>query len=66
MIIKVNGEEKDFEGGSVEQLLIDVTGSAPESGVAVAVNGSVVPQSRWSQDIEPGDEVDILVAVQGG
>ena len=62
----VNGESVTWDGGSVEQLLIHVTGDAPEAGVAVAVNGTVVPQSRWSQQIDEGDIVDILVAVQGG
>lgn len=62
----VNGDTVTWDGGSVEQLLIHVTGEASESGVAVAVNGTVVPQSRWSQQINEGDTVDILVAVQGG
>jgi sulfur carrier protein len=36
-------------------------------GLAVARNGAVVPRSQWSiTTLEPGDEVEILSAVQGG
>ena len=66
MSITVNGDNITWDGGTVEELLIHVTGDAPEAGVAVAVNGSVVPQSRWSTPVHDGDEIDILVAVQGG
>jgi sulfur carrier protein len=36
-------------------------------GIAVALNGDVVPRSRW-QDTRPadGDHVEVLTAVQGG
>lgn len=34
-------------------------------GVAVAVDSSVVPRSRWSQTPVAG-EIDIVTAVQGG
>ena len=35
-------------------------------GVAVAVNGDVIPASDWSYEVTDGDEMDILIAVQGG
>ncbi|WP_432995708.1 sulfur carrier protein ThiS [Dactylosporangium sp. CA-233914] len=36
-------------------------------GIAVALNGDVVPRSRWA-DVRPadGDHVEVLTAVQGG
>ena len=36
-------------------------------GIAVALNGDVVPRSRWA-DTRPadGDHVEVLTAVQGG
>jgi sulfur carrier protein len=36
-------------------------------GIAVALNGDVVPRSRWA-DTSPGegDHVEVLTAVQGG
>ena len=38
----------------------------PDTGVAVAIDGVVRPQSRWSEPIAPYAVVDILAAVQGG
>jgi sulfur carrier protein len=36
-------------------------------GVAVAVNGSVVPRGRWPETVlTEADEVEVLIAVQGG
>ena len=36
-------------------------------GVAVAVNGSVVPRGRWGETVlAEADEVEVLTAVQGG
>lgn len=38
-----------------------------DAGIAIALNGAVVSRSRWeSQQVVAGDELDILVAVQGG
>ena len=47
---------------------VDASG-APESrdGVAVAVDGEVVPRSRWDdRPLAEGDQVEVLQAVQGG
>ena len=36
-------------------------------GVAVAVNGSVVPRGSWAETVlTEADEVEVLTAVQGG
>ena len=36
-------------------------------GVAVVRNAEVVPRSQWGgTGLEPGDEVEIVTAVQGG
>jgi sulfur carrier protein len=36
-------------------------------GVAVAVNGEVVPRSAWeTTGLHPGDRVEVLTAAQGG
>jgi sulfur carrier protein len=45
----------------------DDSGSTLPDGVAVAVNGSVVPRTQWLQrPIEPGDRIEVVTAVQGG
>lgn len=59
-----NGEMVETQPQSIEQFINECIGS--DEGVAVAVGGAVVPRSQWSQDIQPGDVVDVLTAVQGG
>ena len=40
---------------------------AASKGIAVAVNGEVVPRSAWSTTrLHPGDRVEVLTAAQGG
>jgi sulfur carrier protein len=40
---------------------------AAAKGIAVAVNGEVVPRSAWdATDLQPGDRVEVLTAAQGG
>ena len=43
-------------------------GLAPDGkGIAVALNGSVVPRGLWDrQALVPGDVVEVIRAVQGG
>jgi sulfur carrier protein len=45
---------------------VEVTG-APNRGVAVAVDGEVVPRGEWaSTTLSEGQKVEVLQAVQGG
>jgi sulfur carrier protein len=68
MIFTINGEKKDI--GSVDTLarLLGVVGVTSETkGVAVALNGEVVPRSAWaSARVQENDSVEIVYAVQGG
>jgi sulfur carrier protein len=64
--IRINGTEEPFAGGSVASL-IDARGMAGKRGLAVAVNGAVVPSRRWPETIlSPGDEVEIVRPFGGG
>ena len=50
---------------SVEELVDSL--SAARRGVAVAVNGTVVPRSRWAVvALADGDTDEVLTATQGG
>lgn len=60
----VNGEPRTGEPLSITELVAGVVGS--ETGVAVAVNETVVPRSGWDRQVADGDVIDILTAVQGG
>jgi sulfur carrier protein len=59
-----NGEKVEAQPQSIEQFVHERIGS--DEGVAVAVDGAVVPRSQWNRDIQSGNVLDVLTAVQGG
>lgn len=68
MELIVNGQERALSEGATIAALIRELG-APEGGrgVAVAVDGEVIPRSRWPEArLSPGARVEVLTAVQGG
>jgi sulfur carrier protein len=67
-VISVNGEPApDVAGTTLAALLTRMGVVADARGVAVAVDGEVVPRGRWEQ-FELGEEcrVEVLSAMQGG
>lgn len=76
--ITVNGAERSWaQGGTVATLVAELTGRTLSAdgraadgnrlGVAVARNAEVVPRSQWSSVVlTPGDDIEIVTAVQGG
>ena len=77
VIISVNGQKRTVSGGTVTDLVAEITGRPIETGgqavdggrlgVAVARNAAVVPRSLWSTTgLTAGDEIEIVSAVQGG
>lgn len=63
----VNGEPLQHRRHITVTAVVEAeTGDAAPKGVAVAVNGDVVPASNWSYEVTNGDVLDILTAVQGG
>ncbi|MEE1842331.1 sulfur carrier protein ThiS [Streptomyces sp. NPDC093108] len=64
--VSVNGEVRILAAGTALDALV-ATLTAAHSGVAAAVNETVVPRGRWSATVlADGDRVEILTAVQGG
>ncbi len=64
--IHVNGKEEQVEVATVAELLAQ-RGIKRAKGVAVAVNGAVVPQSAWDRaSIGAGDRVEIVKPFGGG
>ena len=62
----VNGEPRELNDGATVDAAVEVTG-APERGVAVAVDGEVVPRGQWTNtELREGQKVEVLQAVQGG
>ncbi|MEV6343392.1 sulfur carrier protein ThiS [Actinoplanes sp. NPDC051851] len=62
----VNGRHQNrSESCSVAALVAEIT--AASRGVAVAVNGTVVPRSTWAEvSLADGDAIEVLTAAQGG
>lgn len=66
LAVVLNGAPRDLPGGST---VADAVGevAAHTRGVAVAVNGEVVPRTSWgSTALIAGDQIEVLTAVQGG
>jgi sulfur carrier protein len=62
----VNGEACDLAPDTTVAGLVDRWCPSPR-GVAVAVNGEVVPKSTWDDTtVAVGDEVEIVSAAAGG
>ena len=66
--VMVNGERRELpEAATVEAAVREAGVSEPARGVAVAVDGEVVPRGEWSAVmLERGQRVEVLHAVQGG
>ncbi|ATD73291.1 MULTISPECIES: sulfur carrier protein ThiS [Gordonia] len=66
MTITVNGENLDV-GDDVSVGDVVARLGLPDRGIAVAVDGAVVPRGQWSQHtMTTGAVVEIVTAVQGG
>ncbi|NMO04125.1 sulfur carrier protein ThiS [Gordonia sp. TBRC 11910] len=65
MTITVNGEDTDVAADVTVSLLLSQL-DLPDTGIAVAVDGFVVPQGEWGRQIPIGAQVQIVTAVQGG
>jgi len=66
MTVTVNGQPWELPEGSAVADVIDRLG-APSFGVAVALDGVVVPRASWpSAALRDGAVVEVLTAVQGG
>lgn len=64
--IQVNGQPEPLSAATVAELL-RARGLTASKGVAVAVNGEVVPASRWEEHrLGAGDEIEIVRPFQGG
>jgi sulfur carrier protein len=65
--IRVNGENEPLETATLEALLAEKAVDTGQRGIAVALNGAVVPRSAWAATaLHPGDSVEIVRARQGG
>jgi sulfur carrier protein len=68
MTLTLNGSPEQLpDGAHVSDLLARTGHTTAARGVAIALNGEVVPRAEWTtQELVEGDAVELLVAVQGG
>ncbi len=65
--VTVNGMTLPLRSTHLLDLVRQMGHDPDRAGIAVAVNGEVIPRARWSERaLLPGDEVEIVGAVQGG
>jgi sulfur carrier protein len=67
-MIYLNGNPHDGASGQTVASLLRVLDLEPDArGIAVAVDGEVVPRAGWSTfAISDGARVEVLTAMQGG
>jgi len=66
-VIFVNGEPRERTGATIAELLADLGVEDRARGVAVAVDGEVVPRAEWNERrVNEGERVEALSAMQGG
>ncbi len=67
-MILLNGERSEVVAGETVAAVLARLGLPPQArGVAVAVDGEVVPRTSWeSFALAEGSRVEVLTAMQGG
>ena len=68
MNVVLNGATQQLEDGATVRAAVSATGAPSEGrGVAVAIDGEVVPRARWDDvPLTEGARVEVVQAVQGG
>jgi len=65
--ITLNGETTPLTDGGVIAILRDLEIDPAARGLAVAVNGAVVPRAQWSEiALRDGDAVEVVKLFAGG
>jgi sulfur carrier protein len=68
MWVVINDEPRELTTGTtVAGVVASIPGTPEGRGVAVALDGEVVPRGQWQRtELTDGARVEIVVAVQGG
>jgi sulfur carrier protein len=65
--IRINGETEPFEAATLASLIAEKAIDTAQRGIAVALNGAIVPRAAWGETpLKPGDTIEIVRARQGG
>jgi sulfur carrier protein len=68
MRIALNGSDRELRAGAtVVDAVAAAAGDPDRRGIAVALEGEVVPRGRWGEtELAEGQRVEVLEARQGG
>jgi sulfur carrier protein len=65
--VTINGERRELDDGATIEVAVRAAGAPDGRGVAVALDGEVVPRGEWATtEVHEGQQVEVLHAVQGG
>ena len=67
-LVLLNGQSRELpDGATVETAVLEAGAPGDGRGVAVALDGEVVPRSQWTTvRVGDGQQIEVLHAVQGG
>jgi sulfur carrier protein len=66
-IVSLNGERRELGERATVEAAVRAAGAPDGRGVAVALDGEVVPRGEWAKtEVREGQQVEVLHAVQGG
>ena len=67
MNIYLNGAPREVPDGATVAQAIEELAPGPRRGIAVAVDGEVVPRAAWDETpVRSGARLEVVQAVQGG
>jgi sulfur carrier protein len=65
--ISVNGQDEPLGAETLSALVAEKAQQTNRTGIAVALNGAVVPRTAWeATTLRPGDRIEIVRVLQGG
>ena len=63
----VNGSKESLAAATIAELLLARELAPDARGIAIALNGRLVPRAAWTTTpLREGDQVEIVRAMQGG
>ncbi|MDB5034822.1 MAG: thiamine biosynthesis protein ThiS [Chlorobi bacterium] len=67
MQLQLNGSPVESVAGTLNDLLLDRGVDPGQPGIAVAVNGELIPRSEWKgHRLNERDDIELITAMQGG
>ncbi|WP_035705416.1 sulfur carrier protein ThiS [Niveispirillum irakense] len=66
-MITINGKDLLPDDHALTAIMADQGIDPAARGIAVALNGEVLPRARWADTVlVPGDKIEIVKVLQGG